>query len=306
MTSHKKSIECLGLGIMPLDLLCAVPRFPDIGGKIDATGIDIRGGGPVPNVMVGLARLGYQTAIIAGIGTDLFGKQMTHELRAAGVDHRYLVTIPGQSEMAVGYVEAGSGRRTIVLHRSAYIRPEAIQSDRLPKTTVIHLDGRDLAACMKLARWGKRHGAIISFDIGSVRNDVTPLLPLVDHLVVADSFAFPCTRTRTAEQAIRRLKRSCPGTIVVTCGTNGSYGCERGMHCFQPAFRVPVADTTGAGDAYHTGYLHGLLTGTALAERMRLGSAVAALKVQAIGARGGLPDRSALARFLAGRRPIYA
>lgn len=299
-------VDCLGLGIMPLDLLCSVPRFPDIGGKIDATSIDIRGGGPVPNVMAGLAKLGYTSAVISGIGDDFFGKQMKEELQREGVATRWLIRKQGQSEMAVGYVEAETARRTIVLHRRCHLHPSNLKLDSLPIPRLIHLDGRDLAACMKLAKWGRKQGAVISFDIGSMRNDVSPIFPLVDHLIVADSFALPFTKSRTASAAARKLRAYCSGTIVVTSGTNGSIGCEQGIELFMPAFKVKAIDTTGAGDAYHTGYLHALLSGHSLPDRMTIGSAVAAIKVQSVGARGGLPDRSSLQQFLRKRPAVYA
>ena len=76
--------------------------------------------------------------------------------------------------------------------------------------------------------------------------------------------------------------------------------CE-GQEFTAPAFAVPggCRDTTGAGDAFHGGFLYGLLTGEDLETSLKFGNAVAAIKCSALGARTALPTKSELASFLA-------
>ncbi|MEW5796016.1 MAG: PfkB family carbohydrate kinase [Candidatus Zixiibacteriota bacterium] len=305
---HRRArpIDCLGLGIMPLDFLFEIPDYPPPGGKRDASALTIQGGGPVPNALVGLQRLGHTTALITAVADDVPGWLGVDEITREGVDNRFVVWKQGSSLMAGGFVEKGTGRRTIVLHRTLRVTPRDVVTSRLPVPRLIHLDGRDLEACIKLARWGRQKDVPICFDIGSMRNDVSPILPLVDHLVVADSFALPFTRASTARQAIERLRKRCSGTIVVTEGTRGSIGCEDGVVVTQPAYRVRNVDTTGAGDAYHTGYLYGLLHGYDLAARMHIGAVIAALKCTRPGARAGAPTWREIQAFLRKKPRIYA
>lgn len=268
-----ETIDCLGLGIMPLDLLFSINRYPRAGSKIDGRGLCIQGGGPVPNVMIGLRRLNYRTALITAVAGDLIGELGIEQLRNERVDTRFIVSKKGSSDTAVGLIESGSGRRTMVLDRNIGVKPHDLTLSRYPLPRVIHLDGRDLAACIKLARWGRRQGATITFDIGSRRNDVSEIFPLVDHLVVADSYALPFTGARSVKRALQKLQRFGPGVVVITQGTRGSIGYEQGEFVYQRAFKVETVDTTGAGDAYHTGYLFGLLKGDDLRQRLRLGAA---------------------------------
>ncbi|MEW5994282.1 MAG: PfkB family carbohydrate kinase [Candidatus Zixiibacteriota bacterium] len=298
-------IDCLGLGIMPLDLLYTVPRFPGAGGKVNATALCVQGGGPVPNAMVGLARLGRKTALVALLGHDWAGKMGLDELKKDRVDTRFLIFKKAPSATAAGFVEDGSGRRTIAFHRVAGISPRDLTTSRYPIPRIVHLDGRDLEACIKLAKWARRVGALVSFDIGSIRNDVSPVFPLVDHLVIADAYALPFTGSRTVKQAIHKLRRYCSGTIVVTQGTKGAVGFEDGNWSGQPAYRVNPVDTTGAGDAFHVGYLFGLLEGHDLSTRLKLGAAVAALKCLKPGARDGMPNRRQLQTFLKNKPATY-
>jgi sulfofructose kinase len=300
------TLDCLGLGIIPLDILFTIPAFPASGQKVDASSVIVQGGGPVPNTMVGMARLGHKTAVIAAVGNDWAGNVSVEELKKERVDTNYIIIKRTESAVASGFIESGSGQRTIALYRQISVLPRDLTTAEYPRPRVIHLDGRDLDACIKLAKWGRKVGALISFDVGSMRNDVSPIFPLVDHLVVADAFAMPFTRTRSARQAILTLARHCPGEIVVTEGIKGSLGWDRDQCHFQPAFRVKNVDTTGAGDAFHAGYLHGLLRGWSMADRLRFGAGTAALKCTRPGARTGAPRLNLVTRFLKTNPTTYA
>jgi len=299
-------VDCLGMGIVPLDFLYTIPKMPAAGGKVDAIGKCVQGGGPIPNALVGLTRLGLKTSLIAVVGDDFLGHISREQLRLDRIDQRLVRTKRNGSATAFGLIEEGSGRRTIVMHRRVGLRPSHFKLTELPRTGLIHLDGRDLEANLKLARWGRRSGAMVALDIGSMRNDVTPLLPLIDHLVVADAFALPYTGTRTARRSIEHLSRICAGTIVVTEGTSGSTGYDGDRFHRQPAFRVRSVDTTGAGDSFHAGYLYGLLRGFDLPTRLEFGAATAALKCTQPGARAGAPHLREVQRFLRSNPKTYA
>jgi len=305
-SDKKPRVACLGLGIIPLDQALVIDRFPKAGGKLTTDEWVVTGGGPVPNCLYGLTRLGCTTALIAVRGNDLLGEKSLEDLEAAGMDLKHVVNKPQPSDTAVGLIERGTGRRTFVLCRQLEVKPRDIRLASLPLPRVIHLDGRDLDACLKLARWGRRMGATITFDIGSKRGDVSPILPLIDHLVVADSFAMPFTKTRFARTAIKKLGKLCPGSVVVTEGEHGSIGLEDGQLFHHPAFKIKCVDATGAGDLFHTGYLYGLLQKWDMVKRLRFGAATAALNCTRLGARAGAPDLATVNKFLKGNPATYA
>ena len=294
-----KRLDCLGLGMAPADILMGVDSFPGPGAKIDAAGLTIQGGGPIPTAMVTLARLGMKPGLIAAIGEDIFGQFVIDELKKEKVDISFMIKKRQPTAIAVGWVERGSGRRTIVVDLEIAISPRDVRLDALPEIGAVHLDGRYMAACLKLARWARRRKIPVVFDIGSIRNDVTDLIPLVNHLVCAEDFALPFTGARRPREAVERLKRLCSGTVVVTSGTRGALGFddETGF-VFQKAYRVRTVDTTGAGDTYHGAYIFALLKGWGLKRRMEFASAAAAIKCTRPGGRTGIPGRKQVADFL--------
>ena len=84
------------------------------------------------------------------------------------------------------------------------------------------------------------------------------------------------------------------------------FRCEKcrmhGEYLHSPAFSVACVDTTGAGDAFHGGFIYGLLAGFSIEETLRFSNAVAALKCRQVGARTGLPGLAEVTGLL-GLRP---
>src|SRR5207302_7753651 len=85
-----------------------------------------------------------------------------------------------------------------------------------------------------------------------------------------------------------------------TLGARGAIILCAGEFIESPAFEVPggCRDTTGAGDAFHAGFIYGMLRSADLHTCMKLGNAVAALKCRGLGARTALPTASELKDFL--------
>ena len=83
--------------------------------------------------------------------------------------------------------------------------------------------------------------------------------------------------------------------VAVKLGAEGCYVTDgRERHLIE-AFKVKAVDTTGAGDAFCSGFLYGLLKEKTLQECGRLGNFVASRCVMKMGARAGLPYAKDLA-----------
>jgi len=66
----------------------------------------------------------------------------------------------------------------------------------------------------------------------------------------------------------------------------------------EPAFAVDVRDTTGAGDAFHGGYLYGLKANLNMAERCNFAAATAALVCRGLGGRKTAPAYEEVMKFI--------
>jgi len=67
----------------------------------------------------------------------------------------------------------------------------------------------------------------------------------------------------------------------------------------RPAYRVPVVDTTGAGDIFHAGFIYALLQGWDLEHQLDFACAAAAINCMAVGARGGIQSVATIEDLMA-------
>jgi ribokinase len=77
--------------------------------------------------------------------------------------------------------------------------------------------------------------------------------------------------------------------VAVKLGSDGCYVTNGYEQHHIEAYKVPVVDTTGAGDAFNAGFLYGVLNKKSLLECGKIGNFVASRCVMKMGARAGLP-----------------
>ncbi|MDQ3746584.1 MAG: PfkB family carbohydrate kinase, partial [Acidobacteriota bacterium] len=128
------------------------------------------------------------------------------------------------------------------------------------------------------------------------------LLPHVDVLISSKEFPRRLTGIDDERAALVAAKSRLREDAVVgmTLGGRGAVVYHEGVFIESPAFTVPggCRDTTGAGDAFHTGFIHGLLGGEEIEGCLRTACAVAALKCRALGARTALPTARELGELI--------
>lgn len=253
--------------------------------------------------LVTLARLGVATALAGRIGGDDFGATIRAGLEAEGVDTRGLLLDPaGSSQFACITVQPSLGQRNIFWTRgsAAPLSASEIPTNDITSARLLHLDGLQLEASLAAAKLARCRGVTTVLDGGTLRPGMEKLLPLIDHLVVSERFVRQFAPESALAAALGRLLAWGAKAAVITLGDRGCLGRSAdGPLLHQPAFPVPVLDTTGCGDVFHGGYLFGLLQGWELAERLRFASACAALKTRALGGRTAIPHLDQVTAWLA-------
>lgn len=309
--------DVLGVGLASLDLLCLVERFPEAGTKGAMLAFSRQGGGQIGTALAAVARLGGRAAFLGKLGDDDVGLAARDSLAAEGVDLSCLVTVPGMpSLLAVILVEAGSGRRTVVVQQDqrAAIAPEEVPAEAVASARAVHLDTHEVAGALAAAAHARKAGTVVSLDAEKIRPGVERLVPLVDYLVAAEEFPRAFTGLADDCAALEALAALGPAVVVQTLGAAGARAFVAGRHFEVPGFAVPVVDTTGAGDVFHGTFLLAMLeaaegtppmggtapvaTPASVARAIRFANGAAAMKCRALGGRAGIPTRAALEAFL--------
>jgi sulfofructose kinase len=281
------NILVIGLGQACVDYLGRINAYPAENGKEEIVDLYMCCGGPASTALVTLSRLGISTSFLGSVSNDLFGQEIVKNLEKENVDMSCLKITPGYSSQFAFIAITTSGKRTVFWHRGSVpaLRSEDIDLRLFPNARLLHLDGLMIDASIEAARQARAMGMTVVMDGGTLRKGTRDLAPLVDILIVSETFASALVGSETAiEDALYAIQNLGPEQVVVTLGEKGSIGLNKKGIFRQEAFAVRAVDTTGAGDVYHGAYIYGILQIWEMRECMRFASAAAALKCKGVGA----------------------
>lgn len=302
--STEKEFDAAGFGVNAVDHLLVVPEYPAHDTKTRMVQYTQGAGGQTASAIVALQRLGMRTAYAGRFGTDAEGSFGLQSLKDEGIDVEFAEVIEG-ARTQIGYIiiEAEKGERTVLWDRDERLAYSDFDAplEFAGKARVIHIDSHDPLACARMAKAARAAGTIVSADIDNVYQGLPELLPLIDVLISSKEFPRLLTGIADDRAALAEIKARYGCALVgLTKGGRGATVFCEGEFMETPAFQVPggCVDTTGAGDAFHGGFLYALLQGEEIESSLKIGCAVAALGCKALGARTALPTRDELNDFL--------
>jgi sugar/nucleoside kinase (ribokinase family) len=303
-TLNKKEFDAVGFGLNAVDHLVVVPAYPSFDTKTRLIEHVQAAGGQTATAMVALKRFGFRTAYAGRFGSDAEGHFGLATVRDEGVDVSYAEMIEGsRTQIAFIIIDGPSGERTVIWDRDERLAygPNEAPIELAARGSVLHLDAHDPPACARMARAARDAGTIVSADIDNIYEGLPELLPLIDILISSSEFPHRLTGITDHRASLVEIKARYGCKLVgMTLGTRGSLLYFDGLFLESPALGVPggCRDTTGAGDAFHAGFLYGLLRGEELETSLKLANATASLKCRSLGARTSLPTESELNEFI--------
>lgn len=288
-----KRYDAVALGLNAIDHLIVVPQFPEFNTKTPLISHTLAPGGQCATAMVTLARLGLRTRYIGRVGSDALGRIQLDSIASEGVECSGVKVLAGaESQIAFIIIDQLSGERTILWQRDERLTIAEDEVDREAVTSgrVLLLDGHDVAASIAAAKYAREASIPTVLDIDNAYPGFEGLLPLIDFIVCSGTFTERMTGEPDLHAGLKKLAESSGSRFVAaTIGCDGvlAYFQEKFIH--SPAFKIDCQDTTGAGDAFHGGFIYGLLAGFSVEETLRFANAVAGLNCCRVGARAGLP-----------------
>lgn len=254
-------------------------------------------GGSCANTLLGIAQLGGRTAYCGKVGPDVFGEVYVQKLEEAGV--RSFIQRDGNvtgSTVILVTPDAGRTMNTF-LGACQELTPADVPLDALKASRLLYITGylwdtptQQEAATLALHTAGGE-GIHVTMSLADPfcverhRQDFLDILErYVDFVFANRDEAMALTQTDSVHEAMRVLRSHCDGAVI-TLGPRGAYATRGEEHVYLDPYAVQAVDTTGAGDAFAAGFLHGLAQGHSLYQCGRLGGYFASRVIQHMGPR---------------------
>ena len=309
------NIRVVGLGALNVDHIYKVEHILDDGEAVVCESI-LSPGGSAANTIYGLAKLGVNTGFAGVIGNDAEGKLLLKDFQTVGVDTSQIRVKRQAKTGSVVCLSDSSGKRSL------YVTPEAnnlltmsdLDLSYINQAKMLHLssfaDGRQFKVLLELM--DKLDLSIkVSFSPGALYaakglKTLAPILARTYVLFFNQSEIRQLTGQDFTAGAESCLKQGC-NIVIVTLGKGASWKTvtatsyirdSENEYIIEPSNKntISALDTTGAGDAFATGFLYGLLQGRHLEECGCLGDIVARFSTAKMGARQGLPTHDELSQ----------
>jgi sugar/nucleoside kinase (ribokinase family) len=288
--------DVLVVGDASLDFIFTdLPHLPRLGEDTLARSFQMVPGESY-NTTVALHRLGVKTAWAANFGNDPLSKIILDHCEKEGLDHTFFVHHP-KSFLRVSVSASIPGERGFL----SYYDPEPAIPAAIPALPKINakylfipgfLYGTLLEAALPVVKLKKMK---IIMD-GNTSEPITLNQKAVQRALRAIEVFTPNERellrlaeTDNLEEALHRTAAFCP-LVVVKAGADGSYAMFENTIYHQPAIKVKVVDTTGAGDCFDAGFIKAWLDGKPIEECLLWGNIVGGLSTQGHGAAGEFID----------------
>lgn len=236
-------------------------------------------GGAVTNVACAMAKFGWRSGFIGKAGNDGFGLFCAKTLRDTGVDISGL-QLSAIHETTLAFVQlSNTGDRSFTFYRKnaadVSLETAEVNLEMVENTRIFHFGGVSLtdeparSATLYAVQRAKEAGALIAFDpnlrLNLWNNSAEAQEVLLDALPLADVIKFSEDEQLflfdTIDESVlyNLYKRLGTKMLVLTRAEKGATAFLNGRLFNSRAYEVEVVDTTGAGDCFLAGVLHGLL-----------------------------------------------
>jgi len=298
-------VDLVGVGLNATDTLIPLSHYPAPGTKASFRSTTILPGGQVASTVIACQQWGLRTRYVGKLGDDEAAVLHQREFARAGVETE-IITVPEAASLQSLILLDNNGERTVLNRRDERLalKPSELRREWIVNARALHVDGYDTSAATLAAQWAREAGVPVIADLDELYPGVEALIEKIDYLIVSRDFPCRLMQTEDLEQALRRIQQ-CFGCKLsaATLGEDGVLAWDGVQFHYTPAYWVEVADTTGAGDIFHAGFIYGLLQGWPLDHQLDFACAAAALNCTAIGARGGIrPVEEIQALMASGKR----
>lgn len=272
----------------------------ELGTKVDIDKIKFGTGGGATNAATTFARYGHESIFMGCISNDPAGQAIINALDDEGIDSSYVTYL---NRLQTGYsvvLLAPDGERTILTCRGASAHFDALEPKDLdtiyPDWIYVTTFRGDMDALDQFFTKAKSLGAKIMFNPGNLELQHTRkllgLLSDVDVLLVNKCEAQKVVEGKILTELIAKIKNYVPN-VIITDGNQGAIATD-GKEVYRAGLYedVKIKDSTGAGDAFGSGFLAAYADGKSFKDSLIFASANSTSVVQHVGSKDGILSKN--------------
>jgi len=270
----------------------------NLGSKIEVDDLYFSSGGGGTNTAASFSSLGLKTAYCGMIGKDIAGNEVIRELKERKIKTELIERTSKRPTNFSAVLSAQNDDRTILAYRGAAELLKKIPYKKI-KTKWIYLSplsGRLAKITKEIVGFASKNNIKIALNPGNSQLDLPQktlkeIISKVDVLILNQEEASMLTGIGYSKEKeiFKKIDDLCPGIAIMTKGPEGSIVSDGEYLYVAPSPEVKVADRTGAGDAYGSGFVSGYIKSKGNIEfsiQTATANAVSALKK--VGAKNGL------------------
>ncbi len=296
-----KMIDVLSVGELVIDLMST-----DYAESVEAaTNFKRMAGGSPANFGSNLKRLGMNAHLISAVGNDAFGNYLVKHVENLGLETQYIARVATPTTIIVVTKSKQVSDFEAYRGADAEILPTHLPDALLEQTSVFHTTCFALSknpaqtSILNAAARAKHFGAQLSIDVNYAQKlwtDTEQARNIVGWFANNGAF-IKCSEVdwqrlygselNNAPLALDYFTQLGAKEVCITLGDKGCWATDGKKSFFLESRPVVVNDTTGAGDAFWSGFICGRLNNKTLEESMQMGRRMAELKIES---KEGLPN----------------
>jgi ribokinase len=300
MMQVQPKVVCLGS--LNMDLLIQVQHAPADGETVVGQSIQYVPGGKGANQAVSCARQGSCVSMLGRVGADSHGTTLRNSLSQEGISVDGIDIDPSEpTGIALVLLDEHGNNRIVVIAgaNGKFHLDENQLSEQLSQEHYLVMQFEvPIDQVLQAAKVAHKLGCKVVLNPSPVKSMPQELWSLVDTLIVNETEAHFLTGlcahadVHLAAEAGRCLRAKGVSNVVVTLGALGAVATDAAGSTHHPATKVPVLDTTAAGDTFLGAVTVALASKQSLTDSVALGISAAALCVQHLGAQPSIPTHA--------------
>lgn len=275
------------VGSINLDLVVQAERFPEVGETMFGTDSKMLPGGKGANQAVAAARLGADVTMIGCVGKDAYGEIILKNFKENNVDTSCIKKV--SEPTGVAYITIAENDNSIILVQGA--------NACVDRSLIDENKERILSADIVIAQCEIPIGTnkyLIDFcaenNVCLVLNPA-PTPEIESEYLAKVAFLTPneIEINQLFQQDAQAVLQEHPNQIIMTYGSKGVRYYDGEKLREVPSYKVPVVDTTGAGDTFNAAFAVSYAKDQELEAAIKFANLAASKTVQGLGAQSAMP-----------------